>query len=85
MCITGLGEFPKYPKKNKKTLVIDLFFWLHLGDGACTDNSMRIIETSIRALPGVEEIDIAMEQKKIPLSYRQSDVSMSQDLKNLFK
>lgn len=52
-----------------------------LGYGEHTDNSMRIIETPIRALPGVEDIDIAMEQKNISLSYDQ----MSQDLKHLFK
>jgi len=55
---------------------MDLMFWLHLGerfDGALTDNFMRIIETSIRALAGVEDPDIATKQKKISLSYR-SDV-----------
>lgn len=39
-----------------------------------TDNSMRTIGNPLRALPGVEDIGIAMEQKKISL-----------DLKHLFK
>lgn len=45
----------------KKKLVIAFLFWLYLGkifDGARTGSSMRIIETSLRALPGVEDIDI---------------------------
>ncbi|KAH0756868.1 hypothetical protein KY290_020361 [Solanum tuberosum] len=73
-CIVGLGGFPKY---RKKKLVMDLMFWLHLSerfDGALTDNIMKIIETSIRALAGVEYLDIARKQKNISLSYR-SDVT----------
>ncbi|XP_060207090.1 probable copper-transporting ATPase HMA5 [Lycium barbarum] len=41
-------------------------------DGAHTDNSMRIIENSLRALPGVEDVDIDPELKKLSVSY-QSD------------
>ncbi|CAL5437411.1 unnamed protein product [Camellia sinensis] len=39
-------------------------------DGVRTDNSMRIIENSLQALPGVQDIDIDPELKKFSLSYK---------------
>ncbi|KAF5937133.1 hypothetical protein HYC85_024639 [Camellia sinensis] len=39
-------------------------------DGVWTDNSMRIIENSLQALPGVQDIDIDPELKKFSLSYK---------------
>ncbi|KAJ8768404.1 hypothetical protein K2173_021557 [Erythroxylum novogranatense] len=39
-------------------------------DGVRTDNSMRIIENSLQALPGVHGIDIHPELSKISLSYK---------------
>ncbi|KAJ8526908.1 hypothetical protein K7X08_029385 [Anisodus acutangulus] len=42
-------------------------------DGVHTDNSMTIIESSLRALPGVEDVDIDPELKKLSVSYK-SDI-----------
>ncbi|XP_048320300.2 probable copper-transporting ATPase HMA5 [Ziziphus jujuba] len=39
-------------------------------DGVRTDNSMRIIEESLEALPGVQAIDLYPELNKISLSYK---------------
>ncbi|CAL5360055.1 unnamed protein product [Camellia sinensis] len=39
-------------------------------DGVWTDTSMRIIENSLQALPGVQDIDIDPELKKFSLSYK---------------
>ncbi|KAA8520820.1 hypothetical protein F0562_011493 [Nyssa sinensis] len=39
-------------------------------DGVRTDNSMRMIENSLQALPGVQDIDIDPELKKFSLSYK---------------
>lgn len=39
-------------------------------EGFRTDNSMRMIERSLEALPGVEDIDIDPELKKFSLSYK---------------
>lgn len=39
-------------------------------DGVRSDNSMRIIEESLEALPGVEAIDLYPELNKITLSYK---------------
>ncbi|XP_059643628.1 probable copper-transporting ATPase HMA5 [Cornus florida] len=43
-------------------------------DGIRTDNSMRIIEESLQALPGVQDIEVDPELKKISISYK-SDVT----------
>ncbi|KAF3448550.1 hypothetical protein FNV43_RR09263 [Rhamnella rubrinervis] len=43
-------------------------------DGVRTDHSMRIIEQSLKALPGVQAVDLYNESKKISLSYK-SDVT----------
>ncbi|CAN4127394.1 unnamed protein product [Withania somnifera] len=42
-------------------------------DGVHTENSMSIIESSLRALPGVEDVDIDTEMKKLSISYK-SDI-----------
>ncbi|OIT32579.1 PREDICTED: probable copper-transporting ATPase HMA5 [Nicotiana attenuata] len=42
-------------------------------DGVFTEDSMRFIESSLRALPGVEDIDIDLELKKLSVSYK-SDI-----------
>ncbi|XP_051137754.1 probable copper-transporting ATPase HMA5 [Andrographis paniculata] len=39
-------------------------------DGVNTDNSMRIIESSLKALPGVQDINYDLELNKVALSYR---------------
>ncbi|XAR55058.1 Cu(2+)-exporting ATPase [Bertholletia excelsa] len=39
-------------------------------EGIRTDNSMRIIENSLQALPGVQDINIDPELKKFSLSYK---------------
>lgn len=39
-------------------------------DGIRTDNSMRMIENSLQALPGVQNIDIDPELNKFSLSYK---------------
>ncbi|KAJ4823220.1 hypothetical protein Tsubulata_004478, partial [Turnera subulata] len=39
-------------------------------DGVRTENSMRLIENSLQALPGVQGIDIVPELNKISLSYK---------------
>ncbi|GFS29561.1 heavy metal atpase 5 [Actinidia rufa] len=39
-------------------------------EGVWTDNSMRMIENSLQALPGVEDIDIDPELKRFSLSYK---------------
>lgn len=39
-------------------------------DGVRTDHSMRIIEESLEALPGVQAVDLYPESKKISLSYK---------------
>ena len=39
-------------------------------EGVRTDNSMRMIENSLQALPGVQDIDIDPELKKFSLSYK---------------
>ncbi|XP_030538021.1 probable copper-transporting ATPase HMA5 [Rhodamnia argentea] len=39
-------------------------------EGVRTDNSMRILENSLQALPGVEEIDTDPELRKFTLSYK---------------
>ncbi|KAF5729985.1 Heavy metal atpase 5 [Tripterygium wilfordii] len=39
-------------------------------EGVRTDNSMRLIENSLQALPGVQEIEINPETNKISLSYK---------------
>ncbi|KAI6707212.1 hypothetical protein NL676_010174 [Syzygium grande] len=39
-------------------------------DGVRTDHSMRILENSLRALPGVEDIDTDPELSKFTLSYK---------------
>lgn len=39
-------------------------------DGVCTDHSMRLIENSLRALPGVQDIDIDPTLNKFSLSYK---------------
>ncbi|XP_059645625.1 probable copper-transporting ATPase HMA5 [Cornus florida] len=39
-------------------------------DGVRTDHSMRIIENSLQALPGVQDIDIDHELKKFSISYK---------------
>ncbi|XP_016498829.2 putative copper-transporting ATPase HMA5 isoform X2 [Nicotiana tabacum] len=42
-------------------------------DGVFTEDSMRIIESSLRALSGIEDIDIDPELKKLSISYK-SDI-----------
>ncbi|XP_057511805.1 probable copper-transporting ATPase HMA5 [Actinidia eriantha] len=39
-------------------------------EGVWTDNSMRMIENSLQALPGVQDIDIDPELKRFSLSYK---------------
>ena len=39
-------------------------------DGCRTDHSMRIIEESLQALPGVQDINVSLELNKISLSYK---------------
>ncbi|KAK6783306.1 hypothetical protein RDI58_021103 [Solanum bulbocastanum] len=43
-------------------------------DGVHTDNSMSIIESSLRALPGVEDVDIDPELKKLSVSYKSDTI-----------
>ncbi|MCD7460877.1 putative copper-transporting ATPase hma5 [Datura stramonium] len=43
-------------------------------DGVQTDNSMSIIESSLRALPGVEDVDIDPELKKLSVSYKSDKI-----------
>ncbi|CAL5442489.1 unnamed protein product [Camellia sinensis] len=43
-------------------------------EGVQTDNSMRMIENSLQALPGIEDIDIDFELKKISIYY-ESDLT----------
>ncbi|KAK8996690.1 hypothetical protein V6N11_081955 [Hibiscus sabdariffa] len=39
-------------------------------DGVRTDNSMRMLENSIQALPGVQAVEVSPELKKISVSYK---------------
>lgn len=39
-------------------------------EGAWSNHSMRIIESSLQALPGVQQIDIDPELKKVSISYK---------------
>ncbi|XP_052209704.1 probable copper-transporting ATPase HMA5 isoform X4 [Diospyros lotus] len=39
-------------------------------EGIRTDNSMRMVENSLRALPGVQDIDIDYELRKFSVSYK---------------
>ncbi|TMW93039.1 hypothetical protein EJD97_012272 [Solanum chilense] len=43
-------------------------------DGVHTENSMSIIESSLRALPGVEDVDIDPELKKLSVSYKSDTI-----------
>ncbi|XP_055821491.1 probable copper-transporting ATPase HMA5 [Solanum dulcamara] len=43
-------------------------------DGVHTDNSMSIIESSLRALPGVEDVDVDPELKKLSVSYKSDTI-----------
>lgn len=43
-------------------------------DGVQSDNSMSIIESSLRALPGVEDVEIDPELKKLSVSYKSDTI-----------
>lgn len=43
-------------------------------DGVHSDNSMSILESSLRALPGVEDVDIDPELKKLSVSYKSDTI-----------
>lgn len=69
-----LEDFPNIKKKKKPFGCAFLLLITTQLMEKGTDNSMRTVENPLRALPGVEDICIATEQKKISL-----------DLKHLFK